>query len=235
MKTVAKAILSTRPVSESLTATAFENNIGLDALSFIETEAIESVEVQQEIEQAATQLATVVFTSMNAVVAVCSMLDEQVPEWRIYCIGHRTQELVILYFGETAVAGTADNAAELADQIIEDEAEEVFFFCGNKRRDEFPLKLQEHHILVNEVVVYHTKHLPQKIEKKYDAVLFFSPSAVESFFSLNQLPDTSVVYVIGNTTRNEAARYCSNRIIVSNAPAKDALVLRAIEDLGHKA
>lgn len=233
MITTAKNILSTRPVSDSLAATALAHNIKLDALSFIETEAIESVEVQQEIEQAAIQLATVVFTSMNAVVAVCSLLEGHVPEWRIYCIGHKTQELVTVYFGETAIAGTADNAAELASHIIESEAEEVFFFCGNKRRDELPLKLQEHHILVNEVIVYHTRHLPHKVEKKYDAVLFFSPSAVESFFSQNRLAKDTVVYVIGSTTGNEVARYCANPVVVSQAPAKDALVLRAIEDLGR--
>jgi uroporphyrinogen-III synthase len=228
MQTTLKTILSTRPVPPSLVTAARLKNIELEAISFIDTEAVENVEVQQEIEQAALQRATVVFTSMNAVIVVTHLLDKQVPEWQVYCIGHKTKELAATYFGETAITGTADHANELADRIVEDDVDEVFFFCGNKRRDVLPKKLKEHDILVNEVIVYQTKTLARKLEKKYDAVLFFSPSAVESFFSLNQLANHTIVYAIGKTTSDAVKKHCNNTVVMGNSPDKEALIQIAI-------
>jgi len=108
------SILSTRPVSKTLVAEAAESGIQLNAIAFIDTEPIQDIDVQQEVEQTALQYATVVFTSMNAVESVITMLDEQVPEWNIYCMGNTTAELITNYFGENAIAGTAGSAADLA-------------------------------------------------------------------------------------------------------------------------
>ena len=225
-----KNILSTRPVSDEMIAVALAKNIEIDILSFIETTPIETIEVQQEIELAANQITTVVFTSMNAVEAVTGMLDGFVPEWNIYCMGYATKELVKNYFGENAIEGTADNATELAEEIIEnDEPDEVIFFCGNRRRDELPARLQKHHININEIIVYQTKNNQHKIDKVYDAVLFFSPSAVESFFLVNKLPGNTIVFAIGETTKETVGRYCSNKIVVSKLPGKDQLVEQAID------
>ena len=225
-----KNILSTRPVSDEMIAVALAKNIGIDILSFIETTPIETIEVQQEIELAANQITTVVFTSMNAVEAVTGMLDGFVPEWNIYCMGYATKELVKNYFGENAIEGTADNATELAEEIIKnDEPDEVIFFCGNRRRDELPARLQKHHININEIIVYQTKNNQHKIDKVYDAVLFFSPSAVESLFSVNKIPGNTIVFAIGETTKETVGRYCSNKIVVSKLPGKDQLVEQAID------
>ncbi|MDB5212068.1 MAG: uroporphyrinogen-III synthase [Sediminibacterium sp.] len=223
-------ILCTRPVEKSQVEKAKQKGIVLDAFSFIETEAIENVEVQQEIEWASVEEATVVFTSMNAVEAVTGMLDDFVPAWRIYCIGHRTKQLVTTYFGEHAIAGTADNASELADEIIKnDEAEEVIFFCGNQRREDLPLKLRKHNISVNEIIVYETIAIEHVIDKGYDGILFFSPSAVESFFSKNKIPEQTVLFAIGNTTAKTIHRYSNNRIMISEQPGKDELIEQAME------
>ncbi|MCW3088842.1 MAG: uroporphyrinogen-III synthase [Sediminibacterium sp.] len=222
-------ILSTRPVDASLVEMAREQGIVLDILSFIDTEPIRTVEVQQEIELAAVEVATVVFTSMNAVESVTEMLDGHVPEWTIYCMGHKTRELVENYFGEEAIAGTADSASQLAEEIIEDAyAGEVIFFCGNQRREELPAKLAAADITVTEITVYQTIVLPRKVEGEYNGILFFSPSAVESFFAKNQLPAHTVVFAIGPTTKETIERYCSNKIISSLSPAKDKMLEQAM-------
>ncbi len=223
-------ILCTRPFEETLAKKAQQKGITIDVLSFIETEAIQDIEVQQEIEWASVEEATVVFTSMNAVDAVISMLDGFVPEWDIYCMGYKTKQLVANYFGEEAVADVADNASELADKIIEnEEPEEVIFFCGNQRRDELPVKLRQHQVSVNEIVVYETIAIEHTIDKIYDGILFFSPSAVESFFSKNKLPEHTVLFAIGNTTAKTIHRFCNNRIMISEQPGKDELIEQAIE------
>lgn len=222
-------ILSTRPVDKSLLQEARAKNMVLDTLSFIETEAIQTIEIQQEVEQVSIQFATVVFTSMNAVESVTGMLDGHIPNWNIYCIGYRTKELIEKYFGETAIAGTADSAMELAELIIEEDAtDEVVFFCGDQRRQELPSKLHEHNINVIEITVYQTIPINHTIEKEYDGVVFFSPSAVDSFFKKNKLPAKTIVFAIGITTEQTIRKYCSNKIIVSRLPGKEKLVEQAM-------
>ncbi|MES2003154.1 MAG: uroporphyrinogen-III synthase [Bacteroidota bacterium] len=222
-------ILCTRPVDTGLIEKARSKNISIDVVSFIETEPILDIETQQEVEWASVQEAVVVFTSMNAVVAVTDLLEGHIPSWRIYCMGHATQKLVATYFGEDSIAGTGDHAVDLADTIIENEAsDEVIFFCGNQRRDELPAQLRKHTIDVNEIMVYETIALNHKIEKEYNGILFFSPSAVESFFANNTLPDNTILFAIGNTTRDTAAGFCKNAIVVSRLPGKEELMEQAI-------
>ena len=223
------SILSTRPLNDSLVADAKAAGIAIDTISFIETEPVQSIEVQQEIEQALLQSATVVFTSMNAVEAVAAEQKEQNPGWTIYCIGNTTRQLVKKYFGEHSIAGTANSAAELAELITkENHSSEVIFFCGDQRRDELPDILRSNDIDVNEIVVYQTSALPHKIEKTYHGILFFSPSAVESFFSNNKAADKTILFAIGNTTATAIKKYCKNKIIIGDEPGKENLVTKMI-------
>lgn len=226
-------VLCTRPLPGSLIEAAANAGIEIEVQLFIETESILSVEVQQEIEQASLQSATVVFTSMNAVEAVTVFLDGHQPDWSIYCIGTATAKLVIEYFGEEKIAGTAADAASLADLIAEDEfIESVIFFCGNQRRDELPAILTGNDIEVNEIIVYQTIALPHIINKEYHGILFFSPSAVESFFTKNKLTTKPILFAIGSTTANEIKKYSGNSIIISDAPGKENLVSKMMEYFG---
>lgn len=223
-------ILCTRPVDELLIRKAARRNIAVEVLSFIDTSPKQDIETQQEIEWTSTEHCIVAFTSMNAVDAVTEMLDGYIPEWTIYCMGHATQQRVADYFGEGCIAGTADNAALLADQIIEsEEPDEVVFFCGNRRREELPGKLRQHKIEVNEIVVYETTLIQHKVDTRYDAVLFFSPSAVESFFSGNRLPAETVVFAIGDTTAKAVRASCGNKVIIAEQPEKEAMLEQAMD------
>lgn len=227
------SILSTRPIDESLIEEARRLNIETDVLSFIETEAIHTIEVQQEIENAFLQSTAVVFTSMNAVEAVADTLLEELPDWRIYSIGNTTQKLVKKYFGEQSIAGTANSAAELAELIAEEGYDdEVIFFCGDQRRDELPDILRKNDIEVNEIVVYETVAVPHKLNKQYHGILFFSPSAVESFFSNNKVNEQTVLFAIGNTTANAIKKYSNNKIIICDEPGKDSLFQKMMEYFG---
>ena len=222
-------ILCTRPVAEELVEEAGKNNINVDVISFIETEPIDSIEVQQEIEQAYLLSAAVVFTSMNAVEAVAAQADEQEPAWNIYCMGHATKQLVIEYFGEERIVGTGDSATDLAELIIEEGVDdEVIFFCGDQRRDELPDLLRSNSIDVNEIVVYHTVPVPQKVAKSYHGILLFSPSAVDSFFKLNKVAGQTIFFAIGNTTANTIKKYTNNKIIISKKPEKEQMMIEVI-------
>ncbi|MEI9955153.1 MAG: uroporphyrinogen-III synthase [Ferruginibacter sp.] len=207
--------------------------IVIDELSFIETAPIQTIEVQQEIEQALLLSATVVFTSMNAVEAVAAWQNEEQPDWNIYCIGTTTNKLVQEYFGEEHIAGTANAATELAELIAANEfIDEVIFFCGDQRRNELPEILQQNNIDVNEIVVYETIAVPHKINIDYHGILFFSPSAVESFFSNNKIAAQTVLFAIGNTTATTIKKFSNNKIIISDKPGKENLVQKMMEYFG---
>ena len=223
-------ILCTRPVDESTVELCVKNNIALDVFSFIATEPIETVEVQQEIENALILSTAVIFTSMNAVEAVAEFLFDEQPAWSIFCIGNNTRQLVQKYFGEEYIAGFAQDASALAELIIAGgDVETAVFFCGDKRRDELPEKLRENNIELNEIVVYETNAIHQKMSKEYHGILFFSPSAVDSFFAANKVNSGTVLFAIGNTTASAIKKFTGNKIIIAEEAGKQNLVEKMVE------
>jgi uroporphyrinogen-III synthase len=227
-------ILCTRPLNESLVEEANAAGIVIDDISFIETEPVQTIEVQQEIQQALLLSATVVFTSMNAVEAVATWQNEERPNWNIYCIGTTTNKLVQEFFGAESIAGTANSAAELAELIAANRfIDDVIFFCGDQRRDELPEILRKNNVAVNEITVYQTIATAHKITKLYNGILFFSPSAAESFFSNNTIAAQTILFAIGNTTATAIKKFTNNKIIISDAPGKENLVRKMMEYFGE--
>ena len=225
MSETSVAILSTKNIDEALINMTASKNIFIEVLSFIRTEPVVSVEVQQEIELAMNQYATVVFTSAQAVEIVFAELHDEIPDWKIFCISHATCDAATNYFGEQSIEGTADNAQDLAQLIIDREnVDELFFFCGDQRRSELPDLLSNHGIDVNEIVVYQTIATPHEVGKNYHGILFFSPSAVRSFFHKNKLKSEAVLFAIGNTTANEIRKFSKNKIIISDEPNTQTLL-----------
>jgi len=220
-------ILSTRPLSASLAAEAKASGIAIDEISFIETQPIRSQETQQAIEKAYRQQTTVVFTSMSGAEAAWLPLPRK-PDWKIYCLDHATKQEVIKRFGHR-IEGTADSAEELAALIASGKAEEVTFFCGDRRREALPMILKKNNIKVNEVIVYKTVPQYHTVEKTYRGILFFSPSAAESFFKTNTPSAETILFAIGHTTAAAIAEQSRNQTIIGKSPSKEALVREAIK------
>ena len=101
MQKIKTAILSTRPLSKQLINEAAMHNINIDEISFIETQIIHEVDLNDKIETYLRKNITAIFTSMNAVDAVAAHVKEH-PNWKIYSIGNTTKQLVIDNFGENS-------------------------------------------------------------------------------------------------------------------------------------
>lgn len=224
-------ILCTRPLETALVEAAKAKDIIIDIVSFIDTSPVKSANVQAEIKKLFTQPSAVVFTSMNAVNAVATHLNGEAPNWNIFTIGNTTRELAARYFGEAAVTGTGDNATTLADAIIANKSiKQVIFFCGDQRRQELPGRLRQHGITVQEIIVYHTTSTPHKVNKPYDGILFFSPSAVQSYFHANPVLPNTILFAIGQTTADAIKFFTDeNTLIVSEKPGKEDLVKKMFE------
>lgn len=222
-------VLSTRPLSPELIMSAAEKGISIDVIPFIRTEAVEDLTLQQRIGVLGKQKLVAVFTSTNAV-EVVGEWTKDVKEWTIFCIGAATQQLVSRHFGEGTIADTAESALELAQKIVDRRgAGDIFFFCGDLRREELPTTLRDAGFRVNELVVYRTKVTPSIVGRHYRGVVFFSPSAVESFFSMNGLKPETVLFAIGRTTAATIKRFCSNPVVVSEQPDAAILIRQVIK------
>ena len=222
-------ILSTKKITQEAIDKASMNSIEIDELSFITTEPIKDEKLKTVLKSFLQQNITAVFTSKNAVQAFDQIVNAEVP-WKIFCIGQSTQKLVAKIFSEEKISGIADSASALSDVILEDkEIKKVFFFCGNQRREELPQKLTAEAIEVEEIVVYETLETPQKLSRKvYDGILFFSPSAVKSFFSLNKINKQTQIFAIGKTTADAIHQHTNKDQIIAEVPSEDEMIEKVI-------
>lgn len=222
-------LLSTRELNDTLFEKANQHQVTLEAIPFISVQPVETTQNSQLITALDSQEATVIFTSVNAVETVVQQLPKKMamPNWKIYCIGGATFTAVKKYWPYNNVLFTAKNASDLAINILQQKPANVVFFCGDQRRQELP-DLLLGKVQLTEVVVYNTVETPVKITKFYHGVLFFSPSAVKSFFSLNTLSPGTIAFVIGNTTAKAVQGYSSNQLIESDFPAKDQLLTKSL-------
>lgn len=214
----------------ALLEAAKAKDIQIDIVSFIDTTPIQNSGIKEEIGKIVKQPASVVFTSMNAVNSVAAYINGHTPDWNIFCIGNTTRQLAAKYFGDQSIHTVGNNASDLADKMISDKSvKQVVFFCGDQRREELPGKLRQNGITVQEVIVYHTVNTPHRIDKAYDGILFFSPSAVQSFFYANAVLPSTILFAIGQTTADAIKTFTDNLIIESGRPGKEDLVKKMFE------
>lgn len=216
-------ILSTRPLDEDVILHAKEKNVCIDIESFIAIEFVKNDSLTKEIQDISGEDIIAVFTSMNAVDAVKKITKKV--NWRIYSIGNTTQELITTIFGKEKLKATANNAFDLAREIVSKEqcGQTVHFFCSDLRRNELPAELVRADFEVIEHTVYKITLTSKKLNKKYDGVLFYSPSAVKSYFELNEAEEGQTFFAIGKTTADAIKQNTLETVITANKPGKTEL------------
>lgn len=213
-------ILCTRPLRDSLLETAAAYGLDVTVQSFTAIHPVITENVWAFLQPLLSQQVTVVFTSAHAVECLYNHYlrrpNSRMPAWDIYCLEAGTLQAVQQHMPQCRVKATAANATALAHAIAAmPNMQEVYFICSRQRRNELPDILQQHHIAVHEIVVYENAAAPEKLDTTaYAGVLFFSPSAVHSFFSVNTLPAGTVCFAIGHTTGKALQAATSNEIIV---------------------
>jgi uroporphyrinogen-III synthase len=208
---------------------ALNGSFDIREQEFIFIEPILTDAKRKEVESVLnTDNACIAFTSSSSANTLSKLLENQIPfpetGFSIFGISGKTQAAIKKIFPEDVII-TADNARDLAEEILLYKPKHVLFFCGDRRRDELPDILDQHHVVVQEIVLYHTREIPVTVEDNFDAVLFFSPSAVNSFFTANNVSERTVLFSIGNTTA-ETIRSLSdkNEIVISEQPSQASLL-----------
>lgn len=173
-----------------------------------------------------------IFTSQNAVRSFLKnpkqeKLIQQLRNKNVFCVGLKTKILLSeAGFNVVAYTGYASDLAEIITLIYANES--YTFFSGNLRKDTLPKALAEAGIKYNEIQVYKTSLTPHKIKEAVDAILFFSPSGVESYLKENKIKKETC-FCIGETTA-EALEKVTKNIIIADQPSVENVIEDVIEE-----
>ena len=225
MATTDHIVLSTKKLHSALTAGAAQHHITLIEKDFIAIQPAWSAEVEKQTAQLAVKgIRHAVVTSANAVAVLEKHCAAALTEWNFFCLpGNTKTSLLQSCLNVNEIIAEGSDAKTLATAIIDHGIREIVFFCGNKRRKELPSLLAAAQISCHEIVIYDTIATPAAIDAHPDAVLFFSPSGVESFFSMNQLKRDVVCFAIGDTTAGAIRGFSENQIITSKSADQESL------------
>ncbi|AOW08804.1 uroporphyrinogen-III synthase [Flavobacterium gilvum] len=163
-----------------------------------------------------------IFTSQNAVQSILlHPKNGELKSKNVFCVGLKTKAL--LEENGFTVEVYVDYASDLAEIITLIYGKQSYtFFSGNLRKETLPKALKTAKVNFNEIQVYETTLTPHKIKTKVDAILFFSPSGVESYLAENKIKN-EICFCIGETTA-EALEKTTRNIIVAEQPSVENVI-----------
>ena len=213
-------ILSTKKLSGEQKQVLTDANFEVIDTDFIQTQN-KSFELKDLNEN-------LIFTSQNAVHSILSHPEaEELKSKNVFCVGLKTKILLSENgFNFVAYTGYASDLAEIITLIYRSES--FTFFSGNLRRETLPQALKDADVKFNEIQVYDTSLIPQKIKTVVDAILFFSPSGVESYLKDNTIKKETC-FCIGETTADALHKITKN-IIIADQPTVEDVIEDVLEE-----
>ncbi|AOZ99167.1 uroporphyrinogen-III synthase [Flavobacterium commune] len=216
------SILSTKTLSAEQRQVFLNANIDLLEQDFIE--------IKHSVFELDKINSNLIFSSQNAVLSLVEQNGWEILKSKsVFCVGIKTKELLELHgFKVEAYMDYASELAEIITLIYNKES--YTFFSGNLRKETLPKALKNAGITFNEIEVYQTKLAPFKIsiQEKFDGILFFSPSAVESYLTDNKLKN-EICFCIGETTASALENKTKN-IIVAEQPTIEDVIESILEE-----
>jgi uroporphyrinogen-III synthase len=213
-------ILSTKILTDIQKKALLDANFSVIDADFIQTK-------NQDFEL--TQLQdNLIFTSQNAAQSVLlHPKSNELNSKNVFCVGLKTKALLEENgFNVIVYVDYASDLAEIITLIYSNES--YTFFSGNLRKETLPKALKEAKITFNEIQVYETTLTPQKIKSPLEAILFFSPSGVESYLKENTIKK-ELCFCIGETTA-EALVTKSKNILIAAQPSVENVIEDVIEE-----
>ena len=196
-------------------------NAGLEVYEadFIKTESIDF--------DLKTMKENLIFTSQNAAQSILLHPKcEELKAKNVFCVGIKTKALLEENgFNVIVYVDYASDLAEIITLIYSNES--YTFFSGNLRKETLPKALKEANIQFNEIQVYETTLTPHKLNIAVEALLFFSPSGVESYLVENKIKKETC-FCIGETTA-EALFQVTKNIIIAENPSIEDVIFEVIE------
>jgi uroporphyrinogen-III synthase len=171
-----------------------------------------------------------IFSSQNAVLSLMEQNGWEILKTKtVFCVGIKTKEL--LEANGFTVDVYMDYASELAEIItLIYNKESYTFLSGNLRKETLPEALKSEGITFNEIEVYQTTLAPFKIseQEKFDGIMFFSPSAVESYLTDNKIKN-EICFCVGTTTAKALELKKIKNIVIAEIPTIDEVIIEVIQ------
>jgi uroporphyrinogen-III synthase len=187
------------------------------------------IEIKNNIFELNTINTNLIFSSQNAVLSLMEQNGWEVFKSKnVFCVGIKTKELLELNGFKVDVY--MDYASELAEIItLIYNKESYTFLSGNLRKETLPAALKSSGISFNEIEVYQTKLTPFKIsdQEKFDGILFFSPSAVESYLTNNKIKN-EICFCVGTTTAKTLETYKIKNVVIAEMPTIEEVIVEVI-------
>ena len=211
----AARVFSTKSLSESQTK-LFHNNIASENSDFIK---VRSNRIAPKVVKGVIE--NVIITSKNGVEALLdNFTKEELNFKNIFCVGRRTKKMIQQKIGP--VNHAEKNAERLAEYLSKEmKGNSVTYFCSDLRLDTLSKILTENKIEVNEVEAYKTMYSPELVSESIDGVMFYSPSAVNSYLQKNTTD--KVAFCIGASTAKEAQKYFE-KVEVAQIPTVESVI-----------
>ena len=213
-------IACTKKLNDVLKKDAQEKSIFIEDAEIIETSSALNKSI---IPYLNNRDYTYVFTSSKAVKYFVEYNKNIIHKITNNCFALSGATAESLSTTSVCIVGTANDASALAEKIIHHQHKKLVHFTAIDHRKELYETLSKSNIKCETYIVYAKKNVP-KIFKATDAVLFFSPSQVDTFLSCNTLSLATPVFCIGCTTAKHAETKKFSNIIISNEPSQDAML-----------
>lgn len=222
-----KKILVTKKISDKFP----ELEILFDYTQYSAIQTITSNTINQTLKDQITENALkksyVIFTSLKAANIIIEKIDLKLFKG-VFCVGDRIAKKLKKY--HITITHKTNYAEQLAELIAKEYTKESFvFFCGNLRLDTLPNTFIKDNINYTEVIVYETLISEHKFKEKFDAIIFFSPSAVTSFCKKNTIEEKTDYFCIGKTTKKALESKSSYKLNIYTPPTPS--IIQTIETI----
>lgn len=163
-----------------------------------------------------------IFTSRNAVKGFCySFSAEALQGKKIFVVGDQTAFLIEKLGVKVAIQ--KDYARDFS-LLKNDELPQgpYDWFCGTRSLHHIVDSLRGHYL--NRYEVYHTSLCPYALAGFYQAIVFFSPSAVTSFLEKNSISQNTRYFAIGKTTSEALLSAGASEVLSPEKPSVTSLI-----------
>ena len=207
-------LLSTKKLSKKMKLAFNKNNITIIEIPMIKTVRVNFVwpKIQEGI----------IITSSSALNSLVKHPNYyNLKKHPFFCVGSYTKKRLseLGLNVEECEASSKDLALKIGDKYSK---KKFNYFCGKQRLKTIEIFAKKNNIDIKISEVYETFEIRKKIKEKFDGIIFFSPSAVRSYVSLNSL-NTQKVFSWGQTTAKEIKKYC-DIFFTSKTPSIKSLV-----------
>lgn len=211
-------VLSTKCLTEAQQNLILQTGWSLVAYNAIETQQIPGLNYLEK-----SHFENAIVTSQKTVAILKAM---QIDLKNVFCVGQKTA-LQLKNEGYNVVE-VASYGKDLAELISVKYADLKFdFFCGKIRNDELPDLLKKNKVSLTEHHLYETRSNAKTFNRSFDAILFFSPSGVESYYACNSFQGERII-CIGKTTAS-AAKKISTQVEIASKTSIESVIVKLVK------